>query len=818
MPPYLGKASSNSRFFKYRDTDDVFPNTITDLTEMVLDNYAPVYGILSSKYAKISDNIVLPFDSEEPIMKKRIIGILLCAVFMLALFSALSFHAEESIKDALVNKDQPIQGPHETDENENTEQTFSESSETNESEQEPILLPIPTVSIFGIAVPLPNTEPANANSFITVDNTYTIIDSRWTLADDRDTVATFETGKKYTLYITCAPADGYTFSDTAATFNGKAALCGENPGEWYCSFICGAYNGKDCTGDGTICPAAQFSDVPKYGNWAHVGVDYCVAEGLMNGIGGEKFNPNGSVSRAQLVTILYRVAESPHVDFKGVFADVPNGKWYSNAIEWAAANGIVNGTSSNTFSPNGNITREQIATILFRYWNSPTKKGTLNSYPDAGSVSDYAVSAMSWATAEGLLNGVKSGSSTSLSPKSNATRAQIAAIIMRCVELHEQIYHHDETPLYFKITNNYDLYFGNTKQEIPVACIDSRPYVAKDVLSSLPITQISEEALNNELYWPEMLHLDHYYITLADAAALYHLGVEFRESDSSIHLYKMNKPTWNSSIRDSTSKNAYLRLEDIMADYGTNGRFTHNNLIKLRLMGDYLGTCTNNFYIAWIPLYVNPQKDITNNVSTCFNFYNTDFVFTLDTLVRNGGLLGLHGLTHQSGNDISADGFEFGKTITYTTEELLDRFRSAEEIAHRLGYDYYFFEFSHYDATEEQKQAAESFFDAVFQARDGGGFISRKYTFQHNCLWIPTPADYVHSAYDLPGITQLLDESHAKGYDISLFFHPNLDYDRMYVSISGDTMTCSFDESSSIIGSIIQQIGQWGYAFGPFSN
>lgn len=190
----------------------------------------------------------------------------------------------------------------------------------------------------------------------------------------------------------------------------------------------------DCGGIFGLCPSVEFGDAPKYGNWAHAGIDYCIERGLMNGVSTGVFRPQGTVTRAQLVTILYRVAGSPEATFKGTFNDVKSGRFYSSAVEWAAEKGIVTGKTATTFDPDGAITREQIAAILYRYTGSPEVSGSLDTFPDSAKVSSYAVNALLWATKEGLITGVKSGDTTTLSPRANATRAQIAAIIMRYLE------------------------------------------------------------------------------------------------------------------------------------------------------------------------------------------------------------------------------------------------------------------------------------------------------------------------------------------------------------------------------------------------
>ncbi len=181
-----------------------------------------------------------------------------------------------------------------------------------------------------------------------------------------------------------------------------------------------------------IAPSTMFSDYYEVGSWAYKGIDYCVLNDLMNGTSTTKFSPTGSLTRGQLVTILYRMAESPEVVFTKRFSDVPAGKYYSDAVIWAANTGVVDGYPDGTFRPDAKITREQIATILYRYAGQPDCKGHLYRFPDCWDMSTYAENAMIWATSVGLINGVKSSDDiTRLVPKNTATRAQIATIIMR---------------------------------------------------------------------------------------------------------------------------------------------------------------------------------------------------------------------------------------------------------------------------------------------------------------------------------------------------------------------------------------------------
>ena len=178
------------------------------------------------------------------------------------------------------------------------------------------------------------------------------------------------------------------------------------------------------------CPSANFTDV-KEGAWYHTAVDFMVDNKFMAGMSDSEFGVNGKLTRAQLVTILYRIAGEPETEGENPFTDVKEGQWYTDAIVWAAENGIVAGVTETTFAPTADITREQIAVILYRYTKAEkVEEDKLADFPDAGNVSGYAVDAMNWAVAEGLI----SGSDGKLLPKDTATRAQIASILMRFLQ------------------------------------------------------------------------------------------------------------------------------------------------------------------------------------------------------------------------------------------------------------------------------------------------------------------------------------------------------------------------------------------------
>lgn len=181
----------------------------------------------------------------------------------------------------------------------------------------------------------------------------------------------------------------------------------------------------------TPVSSLPFGDV-KSGDWFYNDVKYVYEKGMMAGTAADVFAPNATTTRAMIVTILYRLEGSPAVTGTNAFVDVPTGQWYTDAVNWAAANQIVKGTSATTFAPNDSITREQMAAILYRYAQykgyDVTKKADLSGYSDNGQVSAYAKDALAWANAAKLINGV---TNTTLAPQGNATRAQVSAILHR---------------------------------------------------------------------------------------------------------------------------------------------------------------------------------------------------------------------------------------------------------------------------------------------------------------------------------------------------------------------------------------------------
>ena len=247
------------------------------------------------------------------------------------------------------------------------------------------------------------------------------------------------TAKGYTTH-TCACGDSYedTYVDALGhAWDGgtvtKQPTATETGIKTYTCTRCSAT--KTETIPAGSCPSAGFTDVPGEGNWAHAGIDYCVASGLMYGVGGNLFAPKMTTTRAQIVQILYNLEGEPKVSGTMPFTDLTQ-NWYKDAVLWAYQTGVVSGTSATTFAPDLPVTREQIAVILMGYAEKVLgvtrtwAPADLSVYPDAGSVSDWAKDALADAVTLGLISGASNDGQTLLNPQGSATREQVATILM----------------------------------------------------------------------------------------------------------------------------------------------------------------------------------------------------------------------------------------------------------------------------------------------------------------------------------------------------------------------------------------------------
>ena len=272
----------------------------------------------------------------------------------------------------------------------------------------------------------PYIPPANPNYKITIGDM------------ENGTVTANPTAAKAgaTVTLTPVPDEGYALSTLTVTDRfGDAVRVTENADGTYTFTMPNGQVTVTATFVETEEPVAEpFIDVAE-GDWFYDAVVYAYQNELMDGVGGNRFAPNSETTRAQLVTILYRLEGEPAVSGDLPFTDVEAGIWYTDAILWAAQNNIVNGVSDTEFAPGDDLTRQQLVTILYRYAEAKgydvSASADLSGYPDADQVQDYAQPAMAWAVAENIIQGMEDGT---LKPAGNASRAQIATILMRFCE------------------------------------------------------------------------------------------------------------------------------------------------------------------------------------------------------------------------------------------------------------------------------------------------------------------------------------------------------------------------------------------------
>ena len=273
-----------------------------------------------------------------------------------------------------------------------------------------------------VTVERPYTPPANPNYRIDVTTT-----EGGTVDKDPSAAKAGET-----VTLTPTPDEGFDVGTVTVTDRfGDAVEVTENPDGTYTFTMPNGQVKVEVTFVEAAPEPLPFTDVAE-GDWFHDSVRYVYDNGLMDGVGDGQFAPNATTNRAMVVTILYRLAGEPAVSGDVGFTDVAPGLWYTDAVAWAAQKGIVNGISETEFSPSGDLTREQLATILYRYAESAgydvSASADLSGFPDAGDIQSYATEALSWAVAQGLLQGFEDDT---IRPGGTATRAQIATILMR---------------------------------------------------------------------------------------------------------------------------------------------------------------------------------------------------------------------------------------------------------------------------------------------------------------------------------------------------------------------------------------------------
>ncbi|MHB1654030.1 MAG: DUF2334 domain-containing protein [Desulfitobacteriaceae bacterium] len=316
---------------------------------------------------------------------------------------------------------------------------------------------------------------------------------------------------------------------------------------------------------------------------------------------------------------------------------------------------------------------------------------------------------------------------------------------------------------------------------------------------------------------PALVKSDIVYLSLFDWHKLFNLKVNWDIENKTLTFY----PNRDKAIRlprPQTGKPALIRLEDISA---THYYSLPDSLEKLRIIADYLYSENVPFHVAWVPRYIDPRPATKADVdiSKQYSMDNANFVYTLDYMLDDNGLIGLHGYTHQYGNTESIDGVEFhtpfagGTNIPTTDEYALDRVNSAKDAAQRLGIPYTFFEVPHYAAYGNQLKVIEKNFDIIYEYYPGApNQITVRKNGDKNTKYIPTPLDYVDGKKDLK---RMIDKIQNLKPNVlaSFFYHPYIDFDSIKLSKDADGYPTYTYADNSPLHQLIQVFKDKGYRF-----
>lgn len=353
--------------------------------------------------------------------------------------------------------------------------------------------------------------------------------------------------------------------------------------------------------------------------------------------------------------------------------------------------------------------------------------------------------------------------------------------------------YNDNNRLYVPVSEMCYLLNGNTELTKDTAVVSMNN---KSIKINLLKNSYYKEKKEHSLRKKAIIEDNILYLSLFDFNKMFNLRTDWNIETKTLSLFNSSYDLPRNT-ENKHAKPALVRLEDIAAGQ----RYvTSESLEKLRIIADYLYSENVPFHVAWIPRYINPAKHIDNDPSAQLNMYNADFIYTLDYFIDRNGLIGLHGYTHQQGNEESIDGIEFNSTINSSEDSVRRRVESAINCAKKLEIPVCFFESPHYDATEAQKRVIGEYFDYIYEAYkvQSEKTISKVKIGDKIVRFIPTPLNYVDGSEDLNNMINKINELPEKSL-ASLFYHPNIEFE--YIKITRDRkgyFTYTYSEKSPL--------------------
>lgn len=296
------------------------------------------------------------------------------------------------------------------------------------------------------------------------------------------------------------------------------------------------------------------------------------------------------------------------------------------------------------------------------------------------------------------------------------------------------------------------------------------------------------------------------YISLYDICKIFDLKTIWNHKDNTINLLK-NRENLLKDNQDNVGRVAFIRFEDVSASVVY---LNEDVLEKFRIIGDYLYSQSIPFHIAWIPRYVNPQKNIDNDLLKINSIENADFIFTFDYLIDKGAIIGLHGYTHQSGNEESVIGTEFSAKANADEKSIRERIENAISTANKLNFPITFFETPHYMGTEFQQSIFEQYFDYIYEPYIGKyNKIPLLSPRNKRTLYIPTPLSYVKGETGKEMINNI--DNNDINQVASLFFHPSKEVDFIKLIKEDDGYHKYSYDPNSILHQIVNELKNKGY-------
>lgn len=297
------------------------------------------------------------------------------------------------------------------------------------------------------------------------------------------------------------------------------------------------------------------------------------------------------------------------------------------------------------------------------------------------------------------------------------------------------------------------------------------------------------------------------YISLYDFCKIFDLKTIWNHSENTIKLYK-NREQIITNDQENDGRVAFIRFEDVEAG---SIYLKEDNLEKFRIIGDYFYSQGVPFHIAWVPRYVNPQKKIDNDLINKNNIENADFIFTFDYLIDKGAIVGLHGYTHQSGNEESVVGTEFSSQINTDEKVIKEIIEKAILTANQLNIPITFFETPHYRGTQFQQSIFEQYFDYIYEPYIG---IYNKIPVisprNNKTLYIPTPLSYVKGDNGIINMINSIDNNDINQV-ASLFVHPSKEFDYIKLINASDGYHKYYYDDNSILHQIVSEFKIKGY-------